>query len=262
MLEADRLSYVVKELPDTLAEREWRLLPRARRCRASDRRGGRCGDRPPRRRGSAAHHPPPRLLAPVPSAALRARAADPVPRRTSARRAGRAARATPSGRLLLGRLFAEQHAVPPRRQCAGRIHRRRRDRRALPIAHRRPASARPADRHGERGRRSARPADRWPARRRYRSGGHRPVDRDRVRRAVGGTHRRRRVQRRRDVSRRSAPAPFARPRLRRRGIGSHQRRWRDPPAPRATRGRARVPPAAPPVAHRPPGRGEPGAAVC
>ena len=62
-------------------------------------------------------------------------------------------------------------------------------------------AARPADRHRERRRRPARPADGRAARRRHRSGGDGAGDRDRVRAAVARAHRRRRVQRR---SRRSA----------------------------------------------------------
>ena len=80
-------------------------------------------------RGSA-DHPAPAVLAALPLAVHRARparAAGPA-----ARRAGRAVRPAAPGRLLLGRLLAVEHPVPPRRRRAGGLPGRRRDRRAAP----------------------------------------------------------------------------------------------------------------------------------
>ena len=129
--DGDRTSYVVKELPDHLAQREYRLLRGLAEDRLPDGHRRRRRHRPHRRPRRPARHPPPRLLAAVPHAAVRARADDPVPRRPPARRPRRPARAAPPRRVLLGRLLAVEHAVPPRRRRAAGVHHRRRDERAL-----------------------------------------------------------------------------------------------------------------------------------
>ena len=72
--DGDRTSYVVKELPDHLAQREYRLLRAARRGPPADGARVRRRHRALRRPRRAADHAPPRLLAAVPHAAVRARA--------------------------------------------------------------------------------------------------------------------------------------------------------------------------------------------
>ena len=174
--------YALKELP--APHRAPRVQPAAepRGGRDAGRRGGRRRQRPRhrerRRARSGADHAAPRLLAAVPHA-LRARQR-PRPAPAAARRGCRAARPAPPRRLLLGRLLALEHALPPRRRRARRLPRRRRDRRAPPQPLRRAARARPPDRGGERRRRA-----------RGRRGGARPRggaraggDRRRARRAL------------------------------------------------------------------------------
>ena len=131
------------------------------------------------------------------------------------------------------------------------LRHRHRDVRALPQPLRRTAGVRPADRHRERRRRAARPAGRRAPRRRHRPVGHRRADRDELRgpvaraQGVGG------VQRRRDLARRGATRAAPHARLRRRRDG-HRRRRGDPPrAARPAGGRERLPPG-------PPGRRSPG----
>ena len=86
-----------------------------------------------------ADHPAPAVLAALPRAVL----LDPARRhrQPAARRAGRAARAAAHRRLLLGRLLALQHAVPPRRRRVRGVPRRRRDRRAARLAVRRASAS-------------------------------------------------------------------------------------------------------------------------
>ena len=93
---------------------------------------------------------------------------------------------------------------------------------------------------------------------RHRPVGHRRADRDELRgpvaraQGVGG------VQRRRDLARRGATRAAPRPRLRRRRDG-HRRRRGDPPrAARPPGGRERLPPGPPGLAHRAVGGREPG----
>ena len=75
-----------------------------------------------------AGHPAPAVLAALPRAVLPDAAARHG--RPADRRAGRAAGAPAPGRLLLGRLLAVEHPVPPRRRRVRGVPRRRRDRRA------------------------------------------------------------------------------------------------------------------------------------
>ena len=125
-----RRRYVVKELPDDLAEREYRLLreladdglPTAEVVAVvtatPDGADGLLITR------HIDYSLPYRML-------LAGRGLhDPLPRRPPARRARRAARPAPSRRLLLGRLLAVEHAVPPRRGRVAGVRHRRRDRRA------------------------------------------------------------------------------------------------------------------------------------
>ena len=94
--------------------------------------------------GGSADHPAPAVLPALPLAVHRPVAA--APARPAAGRARRAVRAAAPGRLLLGRLLAVQHAVPPRRGRlaaylvdaeTGELH---------PTPHRRAARARPRPR--------------------------------------------------------------------------------------------------------------------
>ena len=153
------------------------------------REGGRRGRRAPGRPRRRAHHAPPRVLAALPRA-LR-RHGRPRPAQQAARRARAAARAPAPGRLLLGRLVALEHALPPRRGRALGLPRRRRDRRAAPLAHGRAAPARPAHRQGEPGRRAPRRAGRGQAARRHRPVGDGRGDRVALRGAVVRAHERR-----------------------------------------------------------------------
>ena len=149
--------YALKELPDRLAEKEYRLL------RELDERlvpvveavgvatGRTAARRAARRR---AHHAPPPVLAALPRPVrpgVAGRSVGP-----DARRPRPADRAGPPGRVLLGGLLAVEHAVPPGRGGAGRLAGRRGDRRAARPPVRRPARPRPDHRRGERGRRAAR----------------------------------------------------------------------------------------------------------
>ena len=151
----DGAIYALKELPEPLARREYRLLRQPGGGVDARRRGRR------RRLRTAAPTSTPILITRIstsrsPTARCSPAAAIPRPAPDAPRRARRAARPPASRRLLLGRLLALEHALPPRRGRALRLPRRRRDRRAAPRADRRPAHARPDDRRGERGRRAAR----------------------------------------------------------------------------------------------------------
>ena len=146
--------YALKELPVELARREYRLL----RALAADEmpvvEAVGVVVRPRRRPRRDPDHAPPRLLASVPDA-LRARQR-PRPAPAAARRGRGAPRPPPPRRLLLGRLLALEHALPPRCGRARRLPRRRRDGRAAPAPLRRAAPPRPRDRGGERRRRARR----------------------------------------------------------------------------------------------------------
>ncbi len=181
-----RRSYVVKELPDHLVLREYRLLRSLDEDDAADRRRRRRRHRTDRRTRRPARHPPPRLLVAVPLAAVGPRPAHPLSRRAPPRCPRRAARAPPPGRVLLGRLLAVEHVVPPRRRSAVGVRHRRRDLGALPVAHRRPTADGPRHRHRERRRRPARPADRRAPRRGRRPVGGGDEHRGPLRVAVGG----------------------------------------------------------------------------
>src|SRR5690606_28166904 len=131
------------------------------------RRGGGRGHRPHDAGGRAArrraHHRAPALLAAVPGAVQPAQPERPVG--AAARRPRPAAGPGPPRRVLLGRLLAVEHAVPPGRRRAGGLHRRRRDRRDAPDAVGRSAAPRPGHRPDQRRRRAARHRRRHPARR-------------------------------------------------------------------------------------------------
>ncbi len=139
--------------------------------RPADRRADRRGAGPEHRRRRAAarrpHHPAPGVLPPLPRPVLVQPATR--DRAPAARRAGGPARPAAPRRLLLERLLAVQHPLPARRRGLRRLPRRRRDRRAAPVAHERPAHLRPGDRGDQRGRRAHGPAGRGPTPR-----GHRP----------------------------------------------------------------------------------------
>ena len=204
-----------------------------------------------------ADHPSPRLLAPLPHALLGPRAAR--PRRPAARRRRGAARPTAPGRLLLGRLLALQHALPPRRGRALGVPGGRRDRRA-PRRRSRTASAfttsqiaeenlagELADVAAELGR----PLETAPEETAAElvAALRAPLGRARPRRAV-------RPGRALPPARAAPPAQRAR--LRRRGDGAPRRRGglSAPPPPACRRAGPPPPPAA--DAHRPPRPGEPG----
>ena len=225
--DGDRTSYVVKELPDHLAEREYRLL----RALADDRlptvlvvRRRHRARRRPRR---AADHAPPRLLAAVPHAAVGARHDDPVPRRAAARlrSSGCSCDSTsPGSSGATARCRTRCSAATP---GAAGVHHRRRDERAVPAAHR-PGSARwtstSPPRTSPAGCSTCRPA-----------GGSSATS---TRGRSPSTSRRgtaslwdeltgdRGVRHSRAVARRAAAAPAPRPRLRRRRDGGpHRRGW-------------------------------------
>ena len=96
------------------------------------------------------------VLAALPLAVHRPGAARPA--QPAARRAGRAVRPAAPGRLLLGRLLAVEHPVPPRRRRARRLPGRRRDRRAARPAVRGQRAHDLRDRDREHRRRDVRPA--------------------------------------------------------------------------------------------------------
>ena len=203
------------------------------RCRWSRRSASPPGAR--RRRRAArrrAHHAPPPVLAAVPGAVQPGDAGRPVG--AAARRPRPAAGPGPPGRVLLGRLLAVEHAVPPGRGGAGRLAGRRRDGRAARPPVRRPARPRPRHRRDERGRRAAR--HRRPP---VRDVGRRPpcadddpriepaaVAEDLRRRYDGPVARadhRRGVRGGGGVARRRAGAPAQRARVRRRRDGAGRR---------------------------------------
>ena len=142
---------------------------RPRRRRDAGGRCGRCRLGPRRRPRRDPDHPPPRLLAPVPDP-LRARQR-PRPAPAAARRGRRAPRPPAPRRVLLGRLLALEHALPPRCRRARRVPRRRRDGRAASAPLRRAAPPRPRDRGGERRGRARGRRSRARPRRRAATGG-------------------------------------------------------------------------------------------
>ncbi len=110
-VEYDGVLYALKELPERPARREWTLLRRleGQGLPVVEAVGHRHRTHGRSRRDP--DHAAPRVLAALPSALLRR--GDPRPAHPSAERAGRAARAAPSARILLGRLLAVERAVPP-----------------------------------------------------------------------------------------------------------------------------------------------------
>ena len=227
IVESGDTTYVVKELPDHLAEREWRLL------RELDAAGlptaevvGVVTERDADADGllitrNIDYSLPYRVL-------LSGRGLQ-IPylgERVLDALAGLLVQAAPR-RVLLGRLLAVEHPVPARRRRAQRLHHRRRDRRAPPDPVRRTTAARSVDRHRERRRRSRRPAGRRAVGRRYRPDRDGTGDRDDVPAAVDRADRRRRVRHQRDLPHRPPAAAAARARLRRR------RSWSCTPPPTA-----------------------------
>ena len=194
LIELDDVTYVVKELPDALVEREYRLLREL------------ADDGLPTAEVVAALTGKPdgvdgmlvtrHIDYSLPYRTLLAGRGLTIPylgdRVLDA--LGRSARPAPPRRLLLGRLFTVEHAVPPRRRRAVGVRHRHRDRCPLSGADRRAAPARSRHRHRERGRRSARPADGRPARRRHRPVGGVGPDRTPLRVTVDRAHRAGRVR--------------------------------------------------------------------
>ena len=156
--------YALKELPVRLAEREYRLLQALREeSVAVVEVVGVVSGRSTATPGSSARgepldavldHAAPGVLAAVPHALHRARVPNLRDRLLDA--LVRAAGPPAPGRLLLGRLLAVEHAVPPRRRRTGRLPRRCRDRRTAPEPERRAALARSRHRRGEHRRRAVR----------------------------------------------------------------------------------------------------------
>ena len=222
--------YALKALPPRVARHEYRLLRaladascRWSRPSASSRKDA--GRGPARARGRA-DHAAPRLLAAVPQPLQRAGRRRPA--QQPARRARRVARPHPPRGLLLGRLLALEHALPPRCRHALGLPRRCGDGRAASAAQPRPARARPADRRGERRRRAARPRGRARSacprasirsrRPRRCRAATRSLWSELTREDVFGPGR--------DLPHRRAPAPPQRARLRRRGGQARGRRRR------------------------------------
>ena len=214
-----------RSCPDHLVQREYRLLRGLAEDRlptvdvvaaVTERTGGRDGLLITRHLDYSL---------PYRSLLSRARAAHPVPRRPAARRDGRAARAPAPRRVLLGRLLAVEHAVPPRRRRADRptssTPRRQSGYDSLTDGQR---GVRPADRHRERRRWAARPPGRRRASCPTSTRGRSPPASRPLRGPVAGAHGEQEFQLDelwRDRATHRAPP---RPRLRRRRDGPRRRR--------------------------------------